>query len=90
MQAKCVVLVMVVVAALSESLAAAQDKMYWSDSGEDHIARANLDGSDVEVIVSGLPIPHGVALDMVGGKIYWTDSGTDMIYRADLDGSSPE
>jgi DNA-binding beta-propeller fold protein YncE len=79
-------------AALFESFATAQDKIYWTDSGRDkkHIARANLDGGDVEVIVSGLQTPHGLALDMLGEKVYWADSGTDMIYRANLDGSSPE
>jgi DNA-binding beta-propeller fold protein YncE len=84
------VLLMAVVAVLSSSSAADQDKMYWSDFGADRIARANLDGSDVEVVAGGMPIPHGVALDMVGRKVYWTDSRTDTIYSADLDGSSPE
>ncbi|MDE3258585.1 MAG: hypothetical protein OYM47_12180 [Gemmatimonadota bacterium] len=67
-------------------------KLYWSDWGTDKIQRADLDGSNVEDLVSsaGLNGPDGLALDMAGGKIYWTDAGTAKIQRADLDGSNVE
>ena len=66
-------------------------KMYWTDSGTDKIRRANLDGSNVEdLITTGLGHPEDIALDMSGGKMYWTDSGTDKIQRANLDGSNVE
>ena len=63
--------------------------MYWTDSGTDKIQRANLDGSNVEDLVTqGLDIPGSIALDVSGGKMYWTDEGTDKIQRANLDGSN--
>ena len=66
-------------------------KMYWTDSGTDKIQRANLDGSNIEDIVTqGLEIPGDIALDVVGGKMYWTDAHTDKIQRANLDGSNIE
>ncbi len=66
-------------------------KMYWTDWGTDKIHRANLDGSQVETLIStGLDIPEGLALDVSAGKMYWTDSGTDRIHRANLDGSQVE
>jgi hypothetical protein len=77
MQIKWVVLLMVVVAALSESSAAAQDKMYWADFGDDKLSRANLDGSQIEELVtSGLstltriaitPEPATLSLPALGG-----------------------
>ena len=66
-------------------------RMYWPDVSTGKIQRANLDGSNVEDIVTGLNAPVGVALDVPGGKIYWpvgTSSGK--IQRANLDGSNVE
>jgi len=37
-------------------------KMYWTDAFTDKIQRANLDGSDVEDLVTGLVAPTGIAL----------------------------
>ena len=55
------------------------------------IQRANLDGSEVEdIVTSGLDSPHGIALDVAAGKIYWTDWKTNRIQRANLDGSEVE
>ena len=66
-------------------------KMYWTDVGTHKIQRANLDGSDVEdLITTELIYPEGFALDIAGGKMYWADGGTDKIQRANLDGSNVE
>ena len=61
--------------------------MYWTDSRTDKIQRANLNGSRVEDLVTGLDRPRRIALDVSGGKMYWTDGGTDKIQRANLNGS---
>ncbi len=66
-------------------------KMYWTDVGTHKIQRADLDGSNIEdLITTGLIYPEGIALDLTGKKMYWTDGGTDKIQRADLDGSNIE
>ncbi len=66
-------------------------KMYWTDVGTHKIQRANLDGSNIEdLITTGLIYPEGIALDLTGKKMYWTDGGTDKIQRANLDGSNVE
>ena len=68
-----------------------QSKIYWIDSYLDQIKRANLDGSDVELIVSlGNAYPQGIDIDQEHGKIYWIDSDLDEIRRANLDGSDIE
>ncbi|UCE58270.1 MAG: hypothetical protein JSU63_12600 [Phycisphaerales bacterium] len=74
---------------LSSSLSAAYaQKMYWTDTFRGVIERANLDGTDREVIVA-IPEsgPRGITLDLDGGKVYWTDSFLDRIQRANLDGT---
>ena len=66
-------------------------KMYWTAEGPPRIQRANLDGSNVEdLVTTGLINPRGLALDAAGGKMYWLDRGTDKLQRANLDGSNVE
>ena len=68
-------------------------KMYWTKSGTYKIQRANLDGSNVEDLIStGLEVfnLNGIALDEAGGKIYWASWYEDKIQRANLDGSNVE
>ena len=65
--------------------------VYWIDWGVDKIQRANLDGSNIEDLVTqGLDRPVGIAIDIAGGKMYWTDIDTGKIQRANLDGSNIE
>ena len=64
--------------------------MYWTDTETDKIQRANLDGSNIEDLVTGLGRPPVIALDLSGGKMYWTDVDTDKIQRANLGGSNIE
>ena len=66
--------------------------LYWTDFGAtDRIQRADLDGANVETVVTrGLGTPFGLTIDVSAGKMYWTDDGTNKIRRADLDGSNIE
>ncbi len=67
---------------------AVDGKVYWNQFGT--IMRANLDGTGVETLVTGLGgSSPGIALDPAGGKMYWTDSN-GAIGRANLDGSGVE
>ncbi len=85
----------------SIALDVAGGKIYWTDSGtggpngleDDKIQRANLDGSNVETLLTfqnQLRVPRGIALDVAAGKMYWTDIVRDRIRRANLDGTGPE
>ena len=62
--------------------------MYWTDWGTDKIQRADLDGFNVEDLVTSgeMESPQGIVLDVAGGKMYWT-GGDKKIKRANLDGS---
>ena len=63
--------------------------MYWTDWDTNKIQRANLDGSNVQdLVTTGLGSPYGIALDVAAGKMYWADAGLAKIQRANLNGSN--
>lgn len=66
-----------------------QSKIYWSDSKAGKILRANLDGSNVEAILSQ-NFPEDLLVYIAQGKLYWSDSGTNSIFRMNFDGSGKE
>ncbi|MDE3258680.1 MAG: hypothetical protein OYM47_12665 [Gemmatimonadota bacterium] len=71
----------------------ANPELYWTDASKDKIQRANLDGTNVEDLVTetdGLDGPVGLVLDVDGGKMYWTEWERNKIKRANLDGSNIE
>jgi hypothetical protein len=75
---------------------AAGGKFYWSQGNTPGtIRRANLDGSGMQLLLSGLKIPRGMSIDVVHGKMYWVQSppagnATGLLKRANLDGTSVE
>ena len=70
--------------------ALANSKIYWTAASQGKIQRANLDGSSVEDLVTGLSTPLDLALDLTGGKMYWTDGQQGKIQRASLNGTNVE
>jgi hypothetical protein len=57
------------------------------------IARINLDGTDLETVVSGLTEPRGIAVHAEADLVYWTDvslKGHGVIGRAASDGGNAE
>jgi hypothetical protein len=62
-------------------------------SGQGRLFSIKPDGTDKTILVTGCPIPDGVAVDIHAGHIYWTNMGTPpandgSIERADLDGGN--
>ena len=71
----------------------ANGRVYWTDIGSPfNILRANLDGTNVQPVLSGLTNLWGLALHPGQGKIYWTrrTGGSEGIFRANLDGTDVE
>ena len=74
-------------------------KVYWTGVQTQGIYRANLDGTNVQLLIgecgpSGLVSHNNIALDLVAGKMYWTESGIyvrfSKLRRANLDGTDVE
>ena len=67
-------------------------KMYWANNVGNRIERANLDGSNLQVVYQ-VPFPTvglaGIAVDPVGGLVYATENLNDRILAVNLDGSNP-
>ena len=79
-----------------------EGKIYWSKSiftlpEVGAVLRANLDGSNVEEIITGFKEGtgrsgslRGLTLDLSMGKLYWGNCAAGKIKRANLDGSNVE
>ena len=68
------------------------EKLYWTErtgNTTGRIRRANLDGTNVQLVKELKSVPHGIALDAAGRKLYWTAS-SGKIKRANLNGSGSE
>ena len=65
-------------------------RLYWTElSGR--IRRVNLDGTNVETLISDLETPYGIAV--VDDKVYWAeevDENSGKIQRANLNGTNIE
>ncbi len=84
----------------SIALDIAHQKVYWAANptasginkaarrSPGAIARASLNGGNIEVINSTVEFPVGLAVG--GGKVYWYDDATGLIERANLDGTALE
>ncbi|MGO9353868.1 MAG: 3-hydroxyacyl-CoA dehydrogenase [Mycobacterium sp.] len=62
-------------------------------SGDGRLFTINPDGSDKTFLVTGCPVPDGVAVDIQAGHVYWTNMGVPpandgSIERVDLDGGN--
>ena len=68
-------------------------KLFVLKPGEGRLFSINPDGTDKTFLVTGCPVPDGVAVDVESGHIYWTNMGVPSrndgsIERADLDGTN--
>ena len=76
------------------TLDVAGGQMYWTEQTGDtigRIRRANLDGSNIQNVATGLTEPLGLAV--ANDKIYWTQrtpENSGKLQRADLDGTNSE
>ena len=71
---------------------AAGGKIYWTEKTSDRtgtIKRANLDGSDVQLVKDLTSVPRGIAVDTVNDKLYLANSW-GKVQRFNLDGSNFE
>lgn len=73
------------------ALAQTATRVYWTGSGA--ITSANVDGSDIRTVLSGLPSIVGlydIAVDSGRGKLYFAHKEDYIIERVNLDGTGRE
>lgn len=68
--------------------ASREGKIYWTEWNK--IRRANLDGTDVEDVVTDTGLPRNLTLDPRNGKMFWTELLGSRMKRANLDGTNSE
>ena len=73
---------------LATAIDTTADKLYWIDS-QGSIQRANLDGTNIQTLITGIDSPKHIAVDMIGGKLYWAET-QGRIRRANLNGSNTQ
>ncbi|KAA3605229.1 MAG: T9SS C-terminal target domain-containing protein [Calditrichaeota bacterium] len=68
---------------------ATNSKLYWIDDGTNKIQKSDLDGSNIEdVLTTGISSPQNLVLDVANSHIYWTEISDDEIKRVDFDGTN--
>ena len=72
------------------ALDTANGKVYFTDRYANDIKRANLDGSDVEVVVRDTEYPVDLALDLDKRVFYWTARKAGALFRGELDGKETD
>jgi hypothetical protein len=64
-------------------------QMYWVDASTSKLRRAQLDGTSVQDVLTGLNNPRDVKIDVEQGMVYWAELSAG-IWRADLNGTNVE
>ena len=76
--------------AMSLAVDTENGKLYWAEktgNRSGRIRRANLDGSNVQLVKTLTSVPHGIALDSVNSTIYLTNA-YGKVQRLNVDGSN--
>jgi PKD repeat protein len=64
-------------------------KIYFDDYDTGNLLRANLDGTDVETIVSTSDRTYGIEIDTEFNKLYWSERNGN-VYVSNLDGTGKQ
>lgn len=62
-------------------------RLYWCNRDGFTLARSRLDGTEPEILITGLQNPVGMALDVDKGLFYFSDKNAQTIQRASMAGA---
>lgn len=71
---------------LPGAVAVVDGRLYWTVWNNEKIARAGLDGSEVEDLLTEREVGGGLTWDPVRRRLYWVESDPWSIWSADLEG----
>lgn len=78
--------IVAITGAAFQGLTADDNYLYFSDTANHLIRRADLDGSNIISLVTGLTTPYD--LDVTANYLYWVDQGANLLQRSDLNGGN--
>lgn len=61
-------------------------QIFWTDDIDEAILAEGIQGVDRHVIIRGLSVPNGLAVDWVSGLLYFTDEDIGVVGVANLNG----
>lgn len=64
------------------------DKLYWVEAN--NLVRADLDGSNEELLRTDLSHPRSLVIDIEAGHLYWALASANQIVRSNLNGENVE
>ncbi|MDZ4823191.1 MAG: T9SS type A sorting domain-containing protein [Flavobacteriales bacterium] len=70
---------------LTGIVCSAQTKIYFTDTGTNDIRCADLDGQNVEILLSGINTARGICVDENSNKLYYADGDNNIIGVIDLE-----
>ncbi|KAK9509474.1 hypothetical protein O3M35_006784 [Rhynocoris fuscipes] len=70
--------------AVAVDVDSATGEIYWSDTGEGVVQKADMNYGIAVVVSDGLETVDGIVIDSIGRKLYWTDAGNNNIQVCDL------
>ncbi len=67
-----------------------QDYFFYGEQLGDQIFRSDLDGGNIELIVSGQSILRRMRIDFQEEKLFWVEGGTGRLWKSNFDGTNQE
>lgn len=77
----------IISARIPSAIDIAEGRLYWADGVSFTVQRSSLEGTNSEVILSGIGAVTDMAVDPGNRKLFWLEFGVGKIWRANLDGS---
>lgn len=66
----------------------AQDKVYFTNQDQLTVEFSDLDGGNLQNIISGHTVLRRIRVDQKNEHVYWVEAGTGTLWQSDLDGGN--
>ncbi len=76
------------IAALAAPVTSAQGSIYWTDAESFTLRCSDINGANIQTLLTGLLHPRGIDIDEIHERIFWADTGSARIRSCDLLGGN--